>query len=704
LGLLIFTSSALGQVKLAADVETRSVRFQFEGAHEFSAEDLNSQVGTTAPGAFHGIQSALVWTRVVPEPARHPFVPVILQGDVARLRRFYRRKGFLEASVDYVTKPSADRKWVDVTFVIKEGEPLRLMSVAVQFPDSVEAPPPGGPDRARISKAIDKIELNQRYDEAELEVEARKLARSFADAGHAFATITPRAAIDSAQRRVDLVWILDPGGQSRVGPITVEGLKSVPEHIATRELGFTAGDTTSRAQLDKARQNLQSVDLFRSADISFGGGGPGDSLLPVHVRITEDRPRFTGAEVGYITDGAGISGQARWTNPNFTGGARSLSAITLVQTGWATNAAVLDRLFRATLALTQPFIGAPEWSASVGPSFEWRDGSKDRSTAVSGQMTLVRRFNALQAAALRYEFTYRQVDVSRRLSLGDNPGDLNGAASPHAALVDSLSAPIRTSVFSFSTSIGHLDNIARPRHGVVLKPNFAVTLPQAFGNVEFGKVDLLMTAFAPLFGHANAVMLRASAGKLWPFGDSEMKPGENAAVEFQRLRDFLFTAGGSSDVRGYANRLLGPKVPQIDASIVNGDTVLTSDYYLEVGGLQRWTATLETRLALPWISRDVFAHLFADAGRVWTDDSRMQLSLVPSSEQSAHYTTGAGIAYYTPVGAIRFDVGYKLNPSVLDVRHPQDVVNALQAHRPVTSAPVDDSMRFHFHLALGLFF
>jgi outer membrane protein insertion porin family len=701
---LLIHSASWAQIKLAADAETRSVRFQFEGAHEMTEDDLRPQVGTTAPGPFDGVQSALVWTRLVGEPDRHAFNPEILQGDLVRLRRYYRRQGFLDVGVDYVTKPSADRKWVAVTFVVHEGEPLKLASIAVDYADSALRPPPGDPSAARISKVIDSIELNKRFDEAALEIKARQLARSFADAGYAFTTITPRAAIDSVQRRVDLVWILTPGNRSRVATIQVEGLKSVPKHIATRQMGFTVNDTTSRAHMERARQNLQTVDLFRSADVSYGGGGATDSLLPVHVRLSEDHPRFTGAEVGYITDGAGISGQTRWTHPNFTGGARSLSAIALVQTGWATSEAVLDRLVRTTLALTQPFVGSPDWSASFGPSFEWRDGSKDRSNALSGQVTFVRRFNALQAAAFRYEYTYRQVDVSRLTELGASATNVTLAALAGTGVADSLSEPIKTSVFSFSTSIGHLDNIARPRHGMVLKPNLAITAPRMWGNVEFSKADLQLTAFAPMLGKENAIMFRGAAGKLWPWGDSSLQPGENPAVDVLRLRDFLFTAGGSSDVRGYGNRLLGPKVPRVNATIKNGDTTYTSDYYVEVGGFQRWTTTIEARIALPFISRDVFAHVFTDAGRVWTVGPQLQLALVPQDEQRAFYTCGSGIAYYTPVGAIRFDVGYKLNPSELDVRHPQDVVNALKARLPVSTAPVDSFMRYHFHLALGLFF
>src|SRR5262249_21774440 len=122
------------------------------------------------------------------------------------------------------------------------------------------------------------------------------------------------------------------------------------------------------------------------------------------------------------------------------------------------------------------------------------------------------------------------------------------------------------------------------------------------------------------------------------------------------------------------------------------------------GGLRRFTASAEFRIGLPWISRDIFMHLFGDMGRVWTSDPRFQLNQVRNDDEFVHYTTGGGLGYYTPVGAIRVDLGYKLNPSLYDLRNPQDVVRLALQGRPVYEAPVDSWRRFALHIALGLYF
>jgi len=692
---IIPATTAAQSLRLSPDAEVRSLEFQFTGLHELYPDELAEQMATTAPGTFHGLQAAVAWMPFIPEPSPHPFRPIILQEDVARLRLFYRRQGFLEAHVDYRVEADRKRQKVRVTVLVEEGEPLRLRQLSMLSADSTSMI--GSPElQGEIQAGWDEIKakhLGQRFSEQEVAQTQADLGTLLGNHGYARLTIEPRAAIDSTAHTADLVCVVDTGARARFSTIQVEGLTKVPEHILTRQLGFEPGDWSSRRALEKGRENVLSVDLFRTAKLDLEKGEPGDTLLPVSVVVQEDRPRFTTIEGGYATDGAGVSGQVRWTHPNFTGGARSLNAVVLFQSGlWATSD-VKDRLLRTTLVLNQPYLGFPALSMGFGPSFELRDGQIDRSAAWSFQNTLVWRFTTLQSAALRYEYTYRRVDDSHVQDL-----------APGSALAESLAVPVKTSLISLNTSVGRLDNFARPQHGVVIKPNLSITAPPVLGTVEFGRADVQATMFAPIPGHSNALMLRGKIGQVFPFGKSVPLPGEDPAVELLRMRDFTLTAGGSDDVRGYGTRLLGPKIPSVEREISGTDTVFTSDHYAEVGGLQRWTGSVELRLGMRRLSKDIFAHLFGDAGRVWTSDSRFEFAQIANSDEQVHFTTGGGLGYYTPIGAIRFDLGYKLNPSVYDLRDAGDVLKALLAGKDPSTAPAKTINRYALHLSLGLYF
>ncbi len=55
------------------------------------------------------------------------------------------------------------------------------------------------------------------------------------------------------------------------------------------------------------------------------------------------------------------------------------------------------------------------------------------------------------------------------------------------------------------------------------------------------------------------------------------------------------------------------------------------------------------------IWRDFSAVAFADAGNVWNESLDFKLS-------DLRYDIGPGLRYITPVGALRVDVGFQLNP------------------------------------------
>jgi outer membrane protein assembly factor BamA len=113
---------------------------------------------------------------------------------------------------------------------------------------------------------------------------------------------------------------------------------------------------------------------------------------------------------------------------------------------------------------------------------------------------------------------------------------------------------------------------------------------------------------------------------------------------------------------------------------------------------------VELHFPMPLLSEAFQPFVFYDGGRVWTPDDRFAINAGVLDEDGFYQGVGIGIGYETIVGAIQVALGYKLNPSPLDLRSPQDVLDALTRGTPIEAAPTSSSRRFHLHFSIGATF
>jgi outer membrane protein insertion porin family len=131
-----------------------------------------------------------------------------------------------------------------------------------------------------------------------------------------------------------------------------------------------------------------------------------------------------------------------------------------------------------------------------------------------------------------------------------------------------------------------------------------------------------------------------------------------------------FFAGGGNSLRAFPLNQAGPRDP------VSGDPI---------GGAGMFVNMLELRMPLsllPFVDNNLSFVLFEDAGNVFADASDIWASLArwhqtnlagcrAASQADAtgtcnfnylSHAVGLGVRYRTPVGPIRVDLGYNLNP------------------------------------------
>ena len=672
--------------------------FRYLGTETSPEEKLREQIALTARGGLVWLRRLLGFIGLF-AVGEHPFDPIELQRDVVRIRNLYHESGFLRADISYDVEFDAEKDLIAVTYVVDEGPPLMLRRLDYRAAGAGPLPVP--PDAAGRWDALQRFERKEpvRLGTVELQGIAARAGRWFRARGFPFATARADAVVDTAANRGDVSVEITAGPRTRIRGFDVTGNAIVPGRHLTRQLPIRAGEWYDAEKLERGRAQLVQLDIVRLAIFDVPRETVQDSSAIVHLEVTENPPNLISGDVGFVSDG-GLTSEVEWTNRSFLRGVRTLTVGIVAQTGFLALENQPQRIYRFGPTLFQPYVGHRRLSASVGPFIEYRDDLRDRSWAFGAEGSLVWAAAPLQSVSLGYSYSRRHifeygfgVDLDPREFL-----PVLGLAEP--GQVGALEENVDRGVVRLEGSYGHLDEFANPRTGFVLRPRLELTAPTAFNTSDYVKVDLGGTAFLPLTGRIG-LALKGAAGRIWPYGGGLPRGGESPFLALLRLRDVTFTTGGTRDVRGWGAQLVGPKIPEVQQETAENGGGFFSDRYTPIGGLARINGSVELRLPLPGFGKEWQTFTFLDGGRVWTPDDRFTLGRPDLEQDDFFASVGGGISYQTVVGAVQVAVGYKLNPSALDLRAPEDVLAALEEGRPVTDAEARSGRRLHLHFAIG---
>jgi len=120
-----------------------------------------------------------------------------------------------------------------------------------------------------------------------------------------------------------------------------------------------------------------------------------------------------------------------------------------------------------------------------------------------------------------------------------------------------------------------------------------------------------------------------------------------------KIRYYL---GGTNSVRGWSRHQLGPKRALTDSTGFKE--------YIAIGGRSQFSFNLEVRQDLNFLFKGFGMAIFLDGGQVWGSFRRM-------NRRPIQFGAGGGFRYKSPIGPVRVDVGYKLNPTDKDLNKYQ---------------------------------
>jgi outer membrane protein insertion porin family len=653
---------------------------------------------------------------------------------VVRLRRFYRENGFPRPTVDYpASQLDTTSNRIHVIFTIQEGAPLTIRELAFRTADGSRPVTtlfrePIARQWARF-QAQSGAQLGGRYTEfkrTQIEDDVRSWLRN---QGFAFPEVEATTQIDSTAAA--LTFRIDPGPLARVSEIVVKGNESVSDAVVRRELPFAVGDRFSAAAVSDGQRQLFDLNLFRVA-LADVPDQPRDSTVTVRYRVREAKLRSYSGQIGYGTQ-PGLTLRGNWRHRNFYGNARSFVVGFVADTGVPRDPATIfpflsesptktpNRLFRASTTLRQPYLFTERLSGSLEPFIQERRSpslspNPDREVGLLQRLQLNERQFGVNTTLIYDVLPFRSLSLRHSFARIEQ---FRGRAED---ATDSLGTDdlFDKSIFSLSGTFGDADDFINPSQGYILRPTVEVGGVPFESGVDFVRLSAEVSGYLPLSDDVELAG-RIFGGWLRPLDESRtnltIPPTAPDSLRrrnrtFQdRFSDYLFYAGGGSDVRGWTSQLAGGKVLR---DLQPRDTTSAIYAYRPVGARSKLGVNLEARLPVPGLGDSWRTAVFVDAAYLSTKNLTLVppadvAGVVPAPDGQAVSTdpsrvlvgVGGGLRYQTPFGFVRLDAAYKLTPDALDLRRPDAVGAAVEDGRPAAAAPRRPIRRFRLHFGIG---
>ncbi|MEX0742623.1 MAG: POTRA domain-containing protein, partial [Phycisphaeraceae bacterium] len=521
-GILIY------RVREGPRVRVREINF--EGNEVFPEALLRSEIGTRT------------------------YLPIIRAGtlsqekidqDVASIREYYLRNGYLDVRVGRRIELSDNQRDAAVTFLIDEGVRYTVSEISVagneQFSDE------------QIRHAI-TLKRGDVFSGDRQRSTHQALRDLYGKLGFIETDVDIARVFDPEQPTVDLRITVDESPRTTVGAVIIRGNPLTQDKVIRRELrGLQPGRPYDATGISLSERRIRETGIIDQATITVMGS-PDDEVRDTLVEVVEGQTGSLSFGAAVSSD-AGVFGAIDLTQRNFD--------ITDVPESWGeflTGRAFRgagqsfslslqpgDRFQRYQVSFREPYLFESGFFLDTNAFFFQRRRESWDERRIGGTVGIGRRFGDVWSASLRGRLEQVEIfDVLDRapVDVFDVEGD---------SLIDSI---------GFFVSRSTVDSRFFPTEGTRLTAGIE-RAGALGGDYEFTKLSADFNAFLAVdedfFGRKTVLSLRVDTGYILE---------EDRAPLFER-----FYAGGHRTFRGFDFRGVGPRGIRADTGVEGTEPV-----------------------------------------------------------------------------------------------------------------------------------
>jgi outer membrane protein insertion porin family len=581
---------------------------------------------------------------------------------VAAIREAYRQQGYAAATITVTpealppARANGDPRVVE-RLVVDEGVQTRVAEVTVV--GAMHLSP------ADVLGAM-RLKKDGPYVPTLVPVDREAVRLKFDERGYNAAVVDVRPTLSDDRSRATIrVEILSEGPQTLLDHVIIAGNRRVSDETIRRAVALTTGQPLSTEARQALQQRLSALGFFRRVAITEAPHASGETGTDLIITVEESatttvaygggleaglRARSKAEPDGTIgkVDKFEVAPRASFEvgRSNINGKNRSVnlfSGVSLRPKDDANDPSQDGKCcgfseYRVNALLREPRVFGWNVDGLLSLSVEQAIRNSFNFLKSDGSVQMLRRLSPRTTVIGRYS-----LERVRLYNVSILPAD--------QLLVDRLFPQIRLSVLSSTIIRDTRNDPVSPSTGALLSADTELAMRAIGSQVGFAKLFAQGFVYQRLDALPRVVLAGGARIGLVR-GFAQIIDGQSVELVPASQR---FFSGGSTSVRGFQQDRLG--APDILDN--NG---------LSNGGNGMMVFNAEVRTAL---TKDLGIATFLDSGNVFSRVGTMHFSELRSA-------LGAGLRYRSPIGPMRFDVGWK--------------VGALR---------VTDSRRWEFHFSIG---
>ncbi|MBI3574276.1 MAG: outer membrane protein assembly factor BamA [Gammaproteobacteria bacterium] len=531
-----------------------------------------------------------------------------LSGDLETLRNYYQDLGYLEFNVDSTqVSITPDKENIYITINVTEGK--KYTFTGFKLAGTFVVP-------EKELEELVAIKPGNIFSRKLLTESTKKVSDRLANEGYAFANVNAIPEINKETSEVFFTFFVDPGRRVYVRRVNFSGNIATTDEVLRREMRQLEGAWYAADKIQRSRVRLQRLGFFEDVNVETPAVAESPDQVDVNVAVKE---RHTGnllLGIGY-SDADGVLINASITQSNLFGTGKELS-VSVDNTRSTTN---------FNVRYVNPYHTPDGISRGFNVFTSKVNGSRANTAAYDVKTTGAGVFYGIPLSEVNTINVGADVEQIQ-LTTGSNTAQVaQDFVAKHGASNNLIVANV-------GWARDTLDSTLLPTSGLIQRVSGEMGVPGS--DLQYYKINYLHGYYWP-WGTRTSFRLKGELG----YGQ-----GYGSTGELPFFKNYF--AGGSSSLRGFKSRSLGPK-----------DTRYPDD---AIGGNKRVLGNAEVFFPVPGSSRDNKAmrmSWFVDSGMVYGESEKLNLSQL-------RYSTGLAFNWFSPVGPLSFSYGLPLRKKVED--------------------------------------